>query len=171
MAEVDFNTKYALQPLVLKEKDVVVESDALHLGVSFLHTQECAFNVSYRYLQDALQQLLAHLAVNQGKHQSLAALARDDEVALEVAEAPAFVDFARSSVDHTLVFDAFFRASASPSLSEHLRPMALNTSAIRALNVAANGGGGDVWKMLLNLFQSVRDSFGRLVVQKVRLDE
>lgn len=121
MAEVDFDTEHSFQPLMLKEEDIVVAGDGLHLWIPLLHAQECSLHVPDRYRQDTLQEFLSDLAVNECEHEALATPARNDEVALHVAEAPPFVDRARSFIDHALAFDALLGGSMTPFLFEYLR--------------------------------------------------
>ena len=106
MAEIDRHSEYLFQPFVLKEKDVVVEGDGLHLGISLLHTFERSPHVLHRHWQDPFQKILAHLPVSQAEDDALTTLAGDDEVALHVAQPPPFVDFARSFVDRAFALNA-----------------------------------------------------------------
>lgn len=45
MAEVDLNREHLLQSLVFQKEKVVVESDRLHLRISFLHSDESPLDI------------------------------------------------------------------------------------------------------------------------------
>ena len=171
MAEIDTDTELLLQPLMLKKENVVVEGDGLHLRISLLHAQERTLHVPDRDRQYSLQEILPHLAVAEGKDDAASALARDDEIALHMAEAPTLVDFARSCIDHALPLDALLRAVVASFLLEYLRPMRLDASSIRTLDISADGRGRDVCEMLLDPFQPLCDLFRRLIIEQVRLHE
>ena len=58
-----------------------------------------------------------------------------------------------------------------PFLSEHLRPVRLDSPAVRTLHVPAYGACRRVREVLLDPLQPERDVLRRLVVHEVRLDE
>jgi len=73
--------------------------------------------------------------------------------------------------DHALSFDSFPRRNVPAFLSEYLRPMPFNLSAVGTLNVTADGGCRDIKKGAFNPFQTFRDLLGRLIVHQVMFDE
>lgn len=108
MAEIDFDSEYSFKPFVFQKEDVVVKGDSLHLGIPFFHAHQRTFNIPYRYRQDSLQKVFAHLAVSEREYNAFAASAREDKVALHMSQTPPFVDFAWSFVDHAFAFNTLF---------------------------------------------------------------
>ena len=171
MAEVDFDSEFLLQPLVLQEQDVVVEGDGLDLREPFFHLQKRTLDVAHRHRQDSLKQRLPHSPVREREQYSFAALARHDEVSFHMSEPLSFVDMPGSFGNHAFAVEDGFSPAAASLPAEYCSSVRLDLPAVHATNVAAYGPRRSCPDIFFNLCEPASQGIRRLVVHEVRLHE
>jgi hypothetical protein len=153
---------------MLPKENVVVSRQSFPFGKLSLDPQEGPVHVLDGNRINLFDERIAALAINEGEEVSRPALARDDEVSLHISNPTSFGYARRSLVNEGPIGKprAFRLSQAEALLSE-----GFNRASVDAFDESANRILGSVRKIFRTLFQSARNGFGRLTLQKVSFHE